>query len=262
MDRARQLGALRQALARLDPSIESGRHGVFTLGAGPVDAALGGGLARGAVHEIFPAHAADIAAAAGFGVGLALRAAPEAPLLWVRHARSEIETGTLYAQGLAETGLAVDRLVAVHVNDIADGLRASLEGLRCSGLGGVIFESWGTSSHLDLTASRRFSLAAEESGVTGFVLRAMAEPEPSAAATRWQVEAAPSSDPLGLVGRSALSARLLRRRNGPSDGRWILEWNHETLRFAQPPALSGAVSAPHYDRPAAASGDPGWQRAG
>ena len=262
MDRAFQLGALRQALVRLDPSIEAGRHGVFTLGAGPVDAALGGGLARGAVHEIYPGHAADIAAAAGFAAGLSFRAAPNAPLLWVRHRRSAIETGALYAQGLAEMGVAVDRLVMVHVDDIADGLRASLEGLRCPGLGAVIFESWGASKHLDLTASRRFSLAAEESGTTGLLLRAMAGPEPSAAATRWQVEAAPSSDPFGLVGRAAFSARLLRRRSGPSGGRWHLEWNHETLGFAHPPALSGAVLAPHRDRPAAALGDPGWAKTG
>lgn len=262
MDRARQLGALRQALASLDPSVAAGRHGVFSLGAGPVDATLGGGLARGAVHEIFPVHAADIAAAAGFAVGLALRAAPRAPVFWIRHRRSGAETGALHAHGLAEMGLAVDRLVAVHVDGIADGLRAGLEAMRCPGLGAVIFESWGASKHLDLTASRRFSLAAEGSGVTGVFLRAMTGPEPSAAATRWQVEAAPSSDPLGLVGRAALSARLLRRRSGPSDGRWTLEWNHETLGFALSPALSGAVSAPHYDRPAAAPGHPGWARAG
>lgn len=262
MDRARQLGALRQALVRLDPSVAAGRHGVFTLGAGPVDAALGGGLARGAVHEIYPGHAADIAAAVGFVMGLALRAAPKTPLLWVRHRRNEIETGALYAQGLAEIGAAVDQLVVVHVDDVADGLRASLEGLRCSGLGAVIFESWGASKHLDLTASRRFSLAAQESGTTGLLLRAMTEPEPSAAATRWQVEAARSSDPLGLPGRATFSARLLRRRSGPSGWRWTLEWNHETLGFAQTQALFGAVAAPHHDRPAAALGDPGWAKTG
>src|SRR5690606_2564616 len=115
---------------------------VFTLGAGPVDAALGGGLARGAVHEIYPTHAADIAAAAGFAAGLSLRAAPHAPLLWIRHKRSEIETGALYAHGLAEMGVAAGRLIVVHADDVADGLRASLEAMRCSGLGTVIFESW------------------------------------------------------------------------------------------------------------------------
>ncbi|WP_421952737.1 ImuA family protein [Pelagibacterium sp.] len=261
MNKARQIGALRQALASLDSFGEAGRHGVFTLGAGPVDAALGGGLARGAVHEIYPAQAFDIAAAAGFAAGLCLRAVPDAPLLWIRHRRSEIETGALYAQGFAEMGVAVDRLVMVHVDDFADGLRASLEGLRCAGLGGVIFESWGNSKHLDLTASRRLSLAAQDSGATGLLLRVKAGPEPSAAATRWQVEAAPSSDLLGLPGRPALRARLLRQKSGPSGWCWNLEWNHETLGFAQTQALSGAVAAPYGDRPAGSSGGSGWAEA-
>jgi protein ImuA len=248
MNKARQIGVLREALASLDPFGETGRHGVFTLGAGPVDDALGGGLARGAVHEIYPAQAFDIAAAAGFVTGISLRAAPQAPLVWIRHRRSEMEAGALYAQGFAEMGVAGDKLFVVHVNDVADGLRASLEALRCRGLGAVIFESWGTSKHLDLTASRRLSLAAQESGVTGLVLRVMSAPEPSAAATRWQVKAAPSSDPLGMPGRATLCARLLRQKSGPSGSSWNLEWNHETLGFAQAQALSGAVAAPYRDR--------------
>lgn len=261
MDRARQLGALRQALASLEPYGETGRHGAFTLGAGPVDAALGGGLARGAVHEIFPTHAADIAAASGFVAGLSLRAAPQAPLLWIRHKRCEIETGALYAHGLAEMGLAPENLVAVLVDDVVDGLRAALDALRCPGLGGVVLESWGASRHLDLTASRRLSLAAQESGVTAFVLRAMAEPEPSAALTRWQIETAASADPLGLVGRSAFSARVLRQRSGKAGAYWTLEWNHDEKGFAQQ-ALPGALSAADFDRPAGAGREAGWARAG
>lgn len=262
MNKARQIGVLREALASLDPLGETGRHGVFTLGAGPVDAALGGGLARGAVHEIYPAQAFDIAAAAGFVTGISLRAAPGAPLIWIRHRRSEMEAGALYAQGFAEMGVTGDKLFVVHVNDVADGLRASLEALRCPGLGAVIFESWGASKHLDLTASRRLSLAAQESGVTGLVLRVMSTPEPSAAATRWQIEAAPSSDPLGMPGCAAFGARLLRLRSGPSGSSWNLEWNHETLGFAQTQTLSGAVAAPYRDRQVGAPGHKGWAKTG
>lgn len=261
MDRARQLGALRQALVRLDPSSETGRHGVFTLGAGPVDAALGGGLARGAVHEIFPTHAADIAAAAGFAAGLTLRASPQAPLLWIRHKRSEIETGALYAPGLAEMGLNANQVIVVHVSAIADGLRAGLEGMRCTGLGAVIIEAWGESKHFDLTASRKLALAAQESGVTGILLRALAEAEPSAAATRWQVEAALSSEPLGLPGRTTFSAHLLRQRKGLAGGQWTLEWSNEEHRFTQK-ALSRPVAAPHFDRPVAPSVPSQWAKAG
>ncbi|WP_417583833.1 ImuA family protein [Pelagibacterium sp.] len=261
MNKAHQIGVLRQALASLDPFGESGRHGVFTLGAGPVDAALGGGLARGAVHEIYPAQAFDIAAAAGFMTGLTLRAARENCVVWIRHRRVEIETGGLYAHGLAEMGLAPRNLVVVVVDDIVDGLRAALDALRCSGLGSMVLESWGASRHLDLTASRRLSLAAQESGVTGFVLRAMAAPEASSAMTRWQIGAAPSLDAPGLVGRGAIYARLLRQRSGKADAYWTLEWNHESHHFSQQ-ALSGALSAPYLDRPAGPHRASGWARAG
>jgi protein ImuA len=258
MNKARQIGVLRQALASLDPLGETGRHGVFTLGAGPVDAALGGGLARGAVHEIYPAQAFDIAAAAGFVTGLSLRAGGEGSLVWIRHRRVEIETGGLYAQGLAEMGLDPERLIVVVVDDVADGLRAARDALRCSSLGSVVLESWGTSRHLDLTASRRLSLAAQESGVTGFMMRAMAAPEASSAMTRWQVGAAPSLEEPGLVGRAAFSALLLRQRSGKADAHWTLEWNHQVSQQA----LSGALSAPYFDRPAGPDRAAGWARTG
>ena len=64
MDRARDIGALRQALASLDPLDQTGQSGLVSLGADPIDSALGGGLARGAVHEIFALRTADLAAAA------------------------------------------------------------------------------------------------------------------------------------------------------------------------------------------------------
>ncbi|HWJ87350.1 MAG TPA: DNA repair protein [Pelagibacterium sp.] len=262
MNRAHRLGALRQALASLDPPVGAGQHGAFSLGAGPVDAALMGGLARGAVHEIFPTHAADIPAAAGFAMGLGLRAAPDRPLLWVRHQRVGLEAGALYAPGLAEAGLSPDRMVVVQAKDVVEGLRAALEALRCSGLGTVILESWGESRQLDLTASRRLSLAAEASGVTALMLRTMAAPEPSAAATRWSIAAAPSSDIANFPGKAAFSTELLRQRGGKAGWHWTLEWSHETRAFSQQQALSGAVAAPVFNGPAAPHLQTGWARAG
>ena len=51
--------------------------------------------------------------------------------------------------------------------------------------------NWRRTQSLDLVASRRLVLAAEESGVTALLLREGADPEPSAALTRWQVGSAP-----------------------------------------------------------------------
>ena len=69
---------------------------------------------------------------------------------------------------------------------------------------------------LDLTASRRLALAAEQSGVTLLMLRLEAEPVPSAADTRWAVSAAPSQAlEANAPGPPQLEIELLRRRVGP-----------------------------------------------
>src|SRR6202035_2001049 len=86
------------------------------------DAALQGGLAIGAMHEVF-AEGRQSAAATGFIVGLAGRAglagkvglagkaglagraAARRPLVWVRQDFTAIESGALSMSGLAELGL-------------------------------------------------------------------------------------------------------------------------------------------------------------
>ena len=68
------LEQLRQRLRALEKpaGIEDG-PGVLPLGIAAIDAALGGGLARGALHEIAAASEAHLAAATGFALGLAAR---------------------------------------------------------------------------------------------------------------------------------------------------------------------------------------------
>jgi protein ImuA len=105
---------------------------------------------------------------------------------------------------------------------------------------------------LDLTASRRLALAAEQSGATLFLLRLGAEPAPSAADTRWAVSAAPSEAlEANAPGAPTFDIELLRRRSGPSGMRWRLEWNRDRLAFIDP-ALPGAVVSLSTGRPAAA----------
>ncbi len=261
MDRARDIGALRQALASLDPLDQTGQSGLVSLGADPIDSALGGGLARGAVHEIFALRTADLAAAAGFATGVTLRIENGGPLVWIRPKRAARETGFLYGHGLAQMGGAAGETILVSVDSVAQGLRAGLEAMRCAGLGAVLIELWGHSKHFDLTASRRLALAAQKNAVMGLVLRVDAQPEPSSAATRWAISSASSFDPLGLPGRATLLAELQRQRGAGALGRWHLEWNHGTRAFTIP-ALSGAMAAPSFDRQDRARGEPGWARTG
>src|SRR5690349_20740747 len=65
------LNELRKTLALLErpPGLED--PGVVALGIEPIDATLGGGgLARGALHEIAAASEAHVTSACGFAVGL------------------------------------------------------------------------------------------------------------------------------------------------------------------------------------------------
>ena len=71
-------------------------------------------------------------------------------------------------------------------------MRTAADALACDALGAVVLEVWGEARQLDLVASRKLTLAAQASGVTGLLLRVAAEPQPSTAETRWIVRAAHS----------------------------------------------------------------------
>ncbi|MGS1018038.1 ImuA family protein [Allosphingosinicella humi] len=216
--------------------------GWFPLGHAGIDAMLGGGLARGRLHEAFAAEADDAASAAGFAAMLALRAMPAgSAVLWLRTDDAERRCGRFHASGFAELGGDPDALLLALAPDPVALLRGAAEAARCAGLGAVVVEGWGRLPALDLTASRRLALAAEKSGVTVLMLRIGAEPVPSAADTRWRVGAAPSDGlEANAPGHVTLDIELLRRRAGPSGLRWRLEWDRDRCAFREP-ALSGAV---------------------
>ena len=67
---------LRQSLRALERPAGMEDAGCLALGVPAVDAALGGGLARGALHEIAAAGEAHVAAAAGFAIGVAALSSP------------------------------------------------------------------------------------------------------------------------------------------------------------------------------------------
>jgi protein ImuA len=66
------MGALRQAIRALEAGLPGAAGGLVPLGVPVIDAALGGGLARGALHEIAAAREAEIAAATGFALAVAM----------------------------------------------------------------------------------------------------------------------------------------------------------------------------------------------
>lgn len=258
------LAALKGTLARLErggmppasPHSDRG-PGLVPLGAEQLDAALGGGIARAALHEVHAEAPVHVPAATGFTLGLARRVAPAGPLVWVRQRFLDQEFGRPYGRGLAALGLDPGAVVMVRVRDAEDALRATLDAARCGAVGTVVAEIWGAPKILDLTASRRLSLAAAESGVTVLMTRAGAEPEPSTALSRWRVRGlASEAAEGGLPGRPAFSVTLLRHRAGIPPRDWSMEWDREHGRFRERTALPGRLAALPAERTAAPPVEP------
>ncbi len=249
--------------------------GTLALGIGTVDDVLGGGLARGALHEIAAVSEAHLAAATGFALGLAALSFPVIPgrreaanpesitpaaeygfrvrafgasrndeevagggksLLWLAEDMTLAESGAPYGPGLDAFGLLPEHLLTVAAARPRDLLWAMEEALRCRAVHAVIGEL--RRGEIDRVAIRRLSLAAAESGALALLLRGAPINDASTAATRWIVGAAPNA---------CFATQLVRNRRGPL-GSWILQWSDSDECFvlathAQP------VAAPALDRP-------------
>ena len=241
------LESLKSRIARIERVQAAGAQahaaGYVRTGHAEIDAALGGGLARGRVHEVFAAEAQDAGCATGFVAVLALRLG--GTLVWLREGQAEKQGGRLHAPGLAEIGLHPAQVILGIMPDPLAVLRAAADVVRCPGVGVAVVELWREPRLLDLTASRRLALAAEASGVTVIGLRIAAAPSPSAAQTRWQVAAAPSLPmEANAPGYPAWGIELLRQRGRPAGGRWRVEWNREQARLADAFSSDGAGAAP------------------
>jgi protein ImuA len=201
---------LRARIQRLEGAAAR-RRTVLPFGIKAIDRHLpGGGLARGALHEVAGGgHGAiDGAAAALFAAGIAARA--RGKVLWC------ITRPDLFAPALAQAGLTPDRLIYVEAGDEKTVLVCFEEGLRHGGLGAVVAEV----ARLSMTASRRLQLAAESSGAIGIAIRrwrrhteAADFGQPTASVTRWRVSALPATRlPVQGVGRARWQLELIRCR--------------------------------------------------
>ncbi|MBV8524011.1 MAG: damage-inducible mutagenesis protein [Acetobacteraceae bacterium] len=240
------LEQLRLQVARIERNGPACPPAVLGFGLPAIDQHLpGGGLARGALHEVAGTgpETEHGAAPALFVAGLA--AALHGPVLWV------LQRPDLFAPALAGAGLHPDRVIYAEAGKAV--LLVMEEGLQHSGLAAVVGE---VSGRLTLTASRRLQLAAEKSGVTAFALRRTISfsgaelSEPAASVTRWRITSLPSPPPLP---HSPLTAGLSRARwrldlvrcRGGEPSSWIVE----------APDAKGRLSlvADAADRPAAAA---------
>lgn len=219
------------------------------------------GLPRGVLHEIAVGRGpGEPAAAVSFAAVLLARlanaganaGARPGTILWVRPPQNQGAVSDticggrdagLYGPGLAAFGLDPSRLIIANAGTPRDALWAIEEGLRAPGLAAVLGETDG----IGLNASRRLQLAAEESGVTGLLLRGAgaldpAALPPSAAVTRWRVRPAPffsgPSSSETTAGLSRWHLDLLRCRGGVPCT-WTIDHDQETHRLALAAPVSG-----------------------
>ena len=206
--------SLRAHVEKIDGRSRRARS-VLPFGIAELDSRLpGGGLARGALHEVAGGGngAIDGAAAALFSAGIAART--RGKVLWC------ITRPDLFAPALAQAGLSSDRVIYLEAGDDKTVLACAEEGLRHGGLGAVVAEV----ARLSMIASRRLQLAAEGNATIGIALRRwrrQAEAadfgQPTSADTRWRVSVLPSAPlPVPGVGRHRWLVELIRARAGES----------------------------------------------
>lgn len=255
---ASTLAELRRALSTLgapEQGFSSQEHRL-SFGSRVLDDALDGGLPAGTLHEVYAGAGNDGPAAFGFSLAMLLRAAPGRTMVFIRQDMAARELGELYPPGLAEFGADPRSILSVQVKDAVEALRAGNEALRCQALGGVAIELWGKTKTVDLTATRRLARAAEKAGVTALLIRHAAQPEPSAAMSRWRVCSAPGAPFIAdAPGTSRFDIELLRHRAGLPARRFCVEWDRDQFAFRtaafQTSALPRFVAAAPADRPAA-----------
>jgi protein ImuA len=230
----------------------------FSFGCEAIDRVLpAGGLLTGAVHEFL-----------GLGCGkekrlfwtpplsvilhLAQRAAerqPERVVVWVGE-RVWPFPSVLFG---ARTRIG-ERSIFVRARQTDERVWAADLALRSGAAAAVLIDGSG----VDMSASRRLQLAAESGECCCLMARPVWElSEPSAAATRWSVSAAPLEP--GVVPARRWIVELLRCKGvqpsaAASSRRWLLERDHATRH--------GLVASDLLDRPGETEAEAERRRSG
>jgi protein ImuA len=182
-----QGGALgrRAALrARLESLVSKERHFARTVPiSDTIDAALPfHGLPLGCVHEV---QSRGLACGTAFSALLAGRMpAMGGQLVYVA------SDSSFYPLGLLPYGIAPERWIHVAPRNSLDLAWTILEALRCQRVSAVL----AVVKAADLTLCRRWQLAAEGSGATGFLLTdSEVNPALASVITRWRIDSIPAS---------------------------------------------------------------------
>lgn len=216
---------------RIEPLLEIQRRFSRTISvSGEIDAELPyHGLPLGCVHEVC---GSSLACETAFASLLSARiSAASGQIVYATSDRS------VYPLGLLPYGIQLDRWIHVSVRRSQDLAWAVLEALRCPQVSAVL----AVMKTADLTLCRRFQLAAEGSGATGFLLDSAASKSATSIAsviTRWQissVKAPPGSsftEPCWEIGLSYC--------RGGRPGQWTTVWRNGQLELLVSPSQATA----------------------
>jgi protein ImuA len=171
----------------------------------------------GAIHEFVEDGAESSAASNGFIAGMLGQLMQRGgPCVWISTGR------TIFPPALKSFGVLPEQIIFIDVRKEKEVLWVMEEVLKCEGIASVV----GEIQNIDFTASRRLQLAAEQSRVTGFIVRRQTlKLNTIACVARWKVFPLSSALPgvMPGVGFPRWKVVLEKIRNGVP-GEWDIEW--------------------------------------
>jgi len=176
----------------------------------------------GCMHEFISNASSDIAATYGFIACLLSK------LMQLGGACVSISTtDILFPPALKSFGVDPEKVIFINLKKEKDILYATEQALKCNKLTAVLVDI----KNISFKESRRFQLAAEQSRVTGFIIRNQPySVNTIACVSRWQITSIASElqDAMPGVGFPRWNVELLKVRNG-IPGKWKIEWTADSF---------------------------------
>ncbi|HEX5152810.1 MAG TPA: Error-prone repair protein ImuA [Parafilimonas sp.] len=177
----------------------------------------------GCIHEFLSASNNDIASTNGFVAALLSKLMlSKATAIWISTTRN------LFPAALKNFGIDPEHIIFIDLEKEKDVLYTIEEALKCNRIATVIAEI----KQINFKESRRLQLAAEQSRVTGFIIRHQPKVlNTIACVSRWCVKSLPSELSNGMpgVGFPRWNVELLKVRNG-KPGSWKIEYSSNSFQ--------------------------------
>lgn len=171
----------------------------------------------GCIHEFIVPSEKDIGATNAFIAGVVQNLVRQKGIIiWISTKR------TLFPPALSQFGIEPHHIIFIDLTNERDILYVFEEALKCSSVATVI----GEIQYISFKESRRFQLAAEQSRVTGFIIRHQTKMVSTiASVSRWQITSIKSGGVGDMpgVGFPRWKVELLKIRNG-KPGQWNIEY--------------------------------------